>query len=91
MGYLILHHDVDIVFNAVRPHHVPMYRRFGFQPLTSPRHYPCLSYKTVLMACFRRDYGAALRNLPFLQGISTDDLTYSGLLAGDLVAVHPSV
>jgi hypothetical protein len=84
-GYLILHNDADIVFNAVRAHHLPMYRRFGFQALTPPRSYPGLSFQTALMACFRPSFAAAKTSLPFLHGISTDDAAYAGLIAGDRV------
>lgn len=84
-GYLILHHDVDIVFNAVRAHHMPIYRRFGFQQLTEPKLYPGLAFKTALMACFRPNFADARDNLPFLRGISTEDDCYAGLIAGERV------
>ncbi len=86
-GYLILHNDADIVFNAVRAHHVPMYRRFGFQALTPPRSYPGLSFQTALMACFRPSYAAARDHLPFLRGIATTDSAYAGLIAGERVRI----
>jgi hypothetical protein len=87
VGYLILDRDVDIVFNAVRAHHMPMYRRFGFQQLEAPRQYPGLTFKTGLMACFRTSYDQARNNLPFLRGISTDDAAYHGLIAGERVPI----
>jgi hypothetical protein len=86
-GYFILQNDADIVFSAVRAHHVPMYRRFGFQELTPPRAYPGLSFTTALMACFRTSYDQARNNLPFLRGISTDDAAYAGLIAGERVPI----
>ncbi|MCF3946310.1 hypothetical protein AiwAL_07275 [Acidiphilium sp. AL] len=84
-GYLILHADADVVFNAVRTHHMPMYRRFGFQQLEAPRQYPGLAFETGLMACFRPNFADARDNLPFLQGISTEDACYAGLIAGERV------
>ena len=86
-AYLILHHDIDIVFNAIRPHHIPMYRRFGFQQLTDPRQYPGLGFKTALMACFRPNFAHSRDNLPFLKGISKDDASYAGLIAGERVTL----
>ena len=73
------------MFNAVRAHHMPMYRRFGFQQLEAPRQYPGLAFKTGLMACFRPNYADARDNLPFLKGISTKDERYAGLIAGERV------
>jgi hypothetical protein len=87
VGYLILHQEIDVVFNAVREHHMPMYRRFGFQQLEAPRPYPGLTFKTGLMACFRANYDAARTGLPFLHGISRDDAAYAGLIAGERVAI----
>jgi hypothetical protein len=86
-GYLILNYDADIVFNAVRAHHVPMYRRFGFQALEEPRLYPGLTCKMALMACFRPSYAAARDHLPFLRGIATTDAAYAGLIAGERVRI----
>lgn len=86
-GYLIMHHDVDAVFNAVRAHHMPMYRRFGFQQLEAPRQYPNLTFKTGLMACFRPSYDTARNDLPFLRGISTADDVYAGLIGGERVPI----
>ena len=83
VGYLILHFDADIVLNACRPHHMPMYRRFGFQKIEEPRQYPNLTYKAALMACFRSSYGALRDNLTFLRDISTQDSTYAGLISGE--------
>jgi hypothetical protein len=88
VGYLVLYHDADIIFNAVRRHHVPIYKRFGFRPLSQPRPYPDLNYETILMGCFRNDYSVSCRDLLFLQGLSTQDSVCAGLLAGELVAIR---
>lgn len=87
VGYLILDRDVDVVFNAVRAHHMPMYRRFGFQQLEAPRQYPGLTFQTGLMACFRTSYDQARKDLPFLRGINTNDAAYHGLIAGERVSI----
>lgn len=86
-GYFFLNFDADIVLNAVRPHHIPMYRRFGFQQMTDCRSYPGLSFQTALMASFRPGHAALIDGQPFLRGISTDDEAYTGLIAGERVPI----
>lgn len=86
-GYLFLDFDADIVFNAVRAHHVPMYRRFGFQQLEEPRQYPGLAMKTGLMASFRPGHAALIEGQPFLRGITTSDDVFTGLMAGERVPI----
>lgn len=86
-GYFFLNFDADIVINAVRGHHVPMYKRFGFQQLTACRPYPGLSFETALMASFRPGHAALIDGQPFLRGISTEDDTYAGLIAGERVPI----
>jgi len=89
VGYLILHFDADVVLNACRPHHMPMYRRLGFQKLHEPRPYPNLTYEAGLMAYFRSDFGKATSRLSFLTGISAGDAVYRSLFAGDVVEISP--
>ena len=90
VGYLVLNFRADIVLNACRPHHIPMYRRFGFQQIQEPRQYPNLTYKAALTACFRAHFGSAKADLPFLRGISTEDAVYGSLIAGERTALYPS-
>jgi hypothetical protein len=91
VGYLVLAYDADIVLNACRPHHIPMYRRFGFRKIEEPRQYPNLTYKAALLACFRSSYDQAQATLPFLRGISVHDWAYEQLLKGELVEVSDSI
>lgn len=88
VGYLVLHTRADIVLNACRTHHLPMYRRFGFQKIQEPRLYPNLNFETVLAACFRSHFGAARSELPFLRGISTEDAVYGSLISGERTALY---
>jgi hypothetical protein len=90
VGYLVLYFQADIVLNACRPHHMPIYTRFGFQKIEEPRQYPNLTYKAGLMACYRSNYGNARRNLSFLRGISTDDQAYASLIAGERCTLDAS-
>ena len=87
VGYLILHFNADVVLNACRPHHMPMYRRLGFQKLHEPRPYPNLTYEAGLMAYFRSEFGRATSRLSFLKGISAEDSVYHALFAGDEVVI----
>lgn len=89
-GYFLLNFDADIVINAVRANHVPMYKRFGFQQLTACRAYPGLAFETALMASFRPGHATLLDGQPFLRGISTDDEAYAGLIAGERVPIFGS-
>lgn len=86
-GYLFLNFNADVVFNAVRSHHAPMYRRFGFQQLEEPKQYPGLAMKTGLMASFSPGHAALIDGQPFLRGIATTDEAYAGLIAGERVAI----
>jgi hypothetical protein len=83
VGYLVLYFKADIVLNACRPHHMPMYRRFGFQNVQEPRLYPGLTFEAGLMACERSSYGSACEKLPFLRRISPLDDAYQSLICGE--------
>ncbi len=87
VAYLRLYFDAGIMLNAVRPHHMPMYRRLGFQQIEEPRQYPNLTYRAGLMAMFAANYEAALKKIGFPNGVSVDDPIYSSLMAGERVGV----
>lgn len=88
VGYLVLHYKPDIVLNACRIHHVPIYKRFGFTKIHSERKYPNLNYKACLMAYFSNNFTAAKDNLMFLRGISEGDLAYLSLLSGGRIRLN---
>lgn len=90
-GYLILHFDPDIVFSAVRLHHQPIYRRFGFQQVADARQYPGLQCKMVLMAYFKAKFGDAIENLPFLSDVDDEIEQTRRLVAGDPILILPPV
>ena len=88
VAYLRLHYDADVMINVVRAHHMPMYRRLGFQKLEEPRPYPNLTnYEAGLMAMFRPDYENALKRIGLTSGISCTDETYVRLMKGERVSV----
>lgn len=90
VAYLRLYFDADIMINAVRPHHMPMYRRLGFEKIEEPRKYPNLTYCAGLMAMFRNRYDTALQKIGFPKGVSTHDPLYAPLISGNLVPVFPA-
>jgi hypothetical protein len=83
VGYLVLFFRADIVLNACRPHHVPIYRRFGFDKLEEPKLYPGLTFAAGLMACHAERYDNARAKLAFLRGISKQDQDYFELMSGE--------
>ena len=83
VGYLVLFFRADIVLNACRPHHVPIYRRFGFDKLEEPKLYPGLTFAAGLMACHAERYDNACAKLAFLRGISSTDQEYFELMSGE--------
>lgn len=87
VAYLRLYFGATVMLNAVRPHHMPMYRRLGFNKLEEPRQYPNLTYCAGLMAMFQADYPAALKKIGFAYGVSVNDPIYASLIAGERVGV----
>lgn len=88
-GYLIRHFDPEIVFCAVRLHHQPIYRHFGFDLVGQPRQYPGLRCAMALMAYFRSGFNDALDSLPFLDGLDEDHDQMRRLVAGDFIDIAP--
>lgn len=86
-GYIALAHDTDVVLNAVRPHHMPFYRRLGFRKIEDARPYPGLKFETGLMACPRSQYAHSFEEIPFLSGMSAADPMCQALLAGHRVPI----
>jgi hypothetical protein len=85
VGYIVLAYDPDIVLNACRAHHIPIYQRFGFRKVGEPRPYPRMTYEAALLACLRPSFQEVRANLPFLKGLSVRDPSYRRLLRGELV------
>lgn len=90
VAYLRLYFDADLMINAVRTQHMPMYRRLGFKKIEDPRQYPNLKFSTGLMAMFPDEYEAALQKIGFPDGVSVSDPVYTRLIAGELVSVFSS-
>jgi hypothetical protein len=91
VGYLVLFFRAEIVLNACRPHHVPIYRRFGFDKLEEPKLYPGLTFAAGLMACYADRYDNARAKLSFLRGVSAADDEYFELMSGERTSFAPAV
>ena len=87
VGYLILLLQADAVISAVRAHHMPFYRRLGFQKVTEPRPYPKLRFLTGLMACLRREGEGIEASMPILRMLSHHDAVYQDFVSGRRVPV----
>lgn len=86
-GYLILHFDADVVLTSVTANHMAFYRRLGFHKITEPVAHPKLNVRTGLMACYRSSYEGVQRTIPILNGLSSDDETYTRFVDGELVPI----
>jgi hypothetical protein len=85
--YCLRKTNADMLISAVRKHHMPFYRRLGFQKITEPRPYPKLNFETALMACFRQSYDAIEKTIPIFQGINEADSIFQRLFAGERVRI----
>jgi len=85
--YLVHAHDANVVFNAVKHHHMPFYRRLGYRNIEDPRPYPGLAVQAGLMACFREEFADTVDRVPFMSGLSVTDLPLQALRAGHLVRI----
>ena len=85
--YFLMHFDADMVLSTVRRHHMPFYRRLGFNKITEPRPYPRLNFQLGLMACFRASYPMVQQTVPILDHIEKHDSVYAPFMAGERVNV----
>jgi len=86
-SYCVVKTDADILLSTVRRHHMPFYRRFGYQKITDPRPYPKIAFEVGLMACFRQSYDAVQRSVPIFQSLEKHDSVYERLFAGERVRI----
>ncbi len=85
--YSMTRHGVDMLISAVRRHHVPFYKRMGFQKITEPRPYPKLKFETALMVCFGHSFPAVQRAIPIFQGVDENNSVYGPLFRGERVRI----
>lgn len=85
--YFLVHFDADMVLSTVRRHHMPFYRRLGFNKIAEPRAYPRLNFQLGLMACFRPSYPIVQQTVPILDNITKNDSVYDLFMSGERVPV----
>ncbi len=87
-SYATLAFEADAIISAVQRHHVPFYRRLGFNKIAAPRPYSKVKAECALVGRVRRE-GEELRDvLPILRLVSKEDSVFSDFLAGERVPVY---
>lgn len=86
-GYLILHHEADLVLISVCAHHVRFYKRLGYEVVAPPRNHPKFNAATGLMVCRRARFQDVCSSFPVMAGLSESDEIYGQFMQGDLVPV----
>ena len=66
VDHMVVKNEADVVLSCVRPHHVPFYRRMGFEQIAGPRRYHGVKFAACLLACSRPSYNRMrqVANLP---------------------------
>jgi hypothetical protein len=85
--YFLVRFDADMVLSTVRRHHMPFYRRLGFNKIAEPKAYPRLKFQLGLMACFRPSYPLVQQTVPILDNITKFDSVYRPFMSGERVPV----
>ena len=86
-GFMIQHHDPDLVASCVRSNHTNFYKRLRFESIAGPREYTGLNFMTNLLVCRRKSYEMVSRSIPILSMNSATHDHYSGLMDGDSISV----
>lgn len=87
--YLMKMFDAKIVFCAVRPNHISLYRRTGLIKVAEPRHYyEKLSFSTALMLGIEREFDLVQNKIPCFMNVHKHDPIYQSLLEGQCVPVY---
>ena len=87
VGFMIQHHDPDLVASCVRSNHVSFYKRLRFEPIGSPRQYTGLNFVTSFLVCRRESYDRVSKAVPALSISPTAHACYNALFRGDSVPV----
>jgi hypothetical protein len=83
-----MYYGATAAFCAVRKHHMPLYRRFGWRKMTEPRAYPKVKFETGLMGCVSASPDELRRSMPIMHPISTDDDIFEDFIAGHPVPAY---
>jgi hypothetical protein len=85
--YLVHAHDADVVFNAVKHHHMPFYRRLGYRKIEDPRPYPGPAVLTGLMVRVHKHFVDTVDRLPSMRDLAVTAPTCQALRAVHLVPI----
>ena len=86
-GFMIQHHDPDLVTSCVRSNHVNFYKRLRFEPIGNPKRYTGLNFITSFLVCRRESYDRVSKAIPALSINPADRAGYDGLFRGESVPV----
>lgn len=87
VGFMVQHHDPDLVTSCVRSNHVGFYRRLRFEPVGSPRQYTGLNFVTNFLVCRRESYDRVSKAIPALSISPAARAGYDALFRGEGVPV----
>lgn len=87
VGFMIQHHDPDLVTSCVRSNHVSFYKRLRFEAIGTPKQYTGLNFVTSFLVCRRESYDKVSKAIPALSISPAAHAGYSGLFRGASVPV----
>ena len=87
LGFVIQHHDPDLITFCVRSNHVGFYKRLLFEPVGKPRQYTGLNFVTSFLVCRRESYDKISKLIPALSISPAARAGYNELFRGESVPV----
>ena len=87
VGFMIQHHDPDLVTSCVRSNHVNFYKRLRFESIGTPKKYTGLNFITSFLVCRRESYDRVSKAVPALSISPSAHAGYNGLFRGESVPV----
>ncbi len=87
VGFMIQHHDPDLVTSCVRSNHVGFYKRLRFESIGSPKKYTGLNFMTSFLVCRRESYDRVSKAIPALSISPAARAGYNALFRGSSVPV----
>jgi hypothetical protein len=91
VSYLLMSANADLMLSCVRRNHTPFYKRMHFDYVAGPRRYAGVKFETNLMACTMGGVELIRQEMPIVGADPHTISTYAALLAGETVAVFPTI
>jgi hypothetical protein len=91
VSYLLMSANADLMLSCVRRNHSPFYKRMHFDYVAGPRRYAGVKFETNLMACTMGGVELIRQEMPIVGADPYAISTYAKLLAGETVAVFPTI